>query len=176
MYLEKLHTQKFVVCFVLIGVVLVMVLCKFLSWNEMRITKIDVSETNIISFEDGARVFIDNAYYETDKHDGATITIDGWCVVLGKETNPVAIHVLLKNTSTGIYYELPTSIVNREDVTASFDDSINYDNSGFTVCIPEKFLAVENNTYSIFVLYEIDEEVYLIPSDNILASKEGADS
>lgn len=137
----------------------------------MKIRKIDVKDIPELTSDEGAWLNLDNAYYENQK-----LIINGWFVIQGRETNPVSMHVLLGESGGGEYYELPTAIVTREDVTAYFNDNINYDNSGFSVAVNFREFDLKSSTYEIFLLYTIGDEEYIIRSNNVITSESEGNS
>lgn len=162
----KLHTKQFIVRFLVVVTIMIVVLCKYLSWNEMRIQNVSIENIPELSSDQGALLNVDNAYYEDQK-----LIVNGWCVIRGRVTNPVSIHVLIRERNIGECYELPTAMVAREDVTACFDENINYDNSGFSVNVNCKKFDFENSIYEVMLRYKIGDEEYIIKSNNIIDTK-----
>lgn len=165
--METFHKKKFIVGFVLVMSAVIILLCCFLSWYEMRVTTVDVTGITKLSLDE-VTLNLDNAYYQTNAWGGTEIKVDGWCAIAGKETNPISIHVLLKDINKNIYYKLPTSIVKRDDVTSYMNDSIDYSNSGFNASLNYSGLNFGSMTYEVVLLYEVGGDVYLIPSGRIM--------
>lgn len=123
--MDNFHKKKFIVKFFVVTNIFVLLLCFFLSWYEMRIKKIEISDIPELVQGDNVRFCIDKAKCKTDRYDGNLLEIEGWCVIVGKTTSPVAMHVLLKNEKTGLVLELPTCILKRGDVTEAINDGID---------------------------------------------------
>lgn len=169
--MEKLQDRKFIVCFLCSGILFIFLLCKALSWYEMRIIPINVDSYSMIGADDGVEYYLDYAYFENNNNKSNSIVIAGWCVILGKQTNPIAIHVLLKDESNN-YYQLPTSMEQRAEVTKHFDDNVNYDNSGFSVNIDTSFFNFNEEQYEIVLLYEQNMQKSLVYSGKIISQPE----
>lgn len=160
--MQKYHEKKFIIAYLLIVFMGILILCFFLSWHEMRCKNFDISGLTTVSSEEEVLINIDKAKYKyINDYDGNELKIKGWCIIKGKETAPVAMHVLLKNKKSNKYIELPTSLDIRNDITEHFNDGVNYDNSGFSVDLYKK---LQPANYEIVILYELGEEKFLIPS------------
>ena len=118
---------------------------------------------------------LDNAYYQKNDLAGTQIVIKGWCVISGKEPNPIVTHVLLRDVNSNIYYKLPTTVVTRDDVTEYINDGTDYKYSGFESSFKYSGFDFESTSYEIVLLYEIGDEAYLIPSGQIISEKEETD-
>ena len=161
--MDDFHRKKFVVTFFVVANIFVIFLCFFLSWNEMRIKKLDVSDIPEEVLENSVTFNIEEAKCETGKYDGNLLKIEGWSIIIGKTTNPITMHILLKNAETEMILKLPTSILTRTDVTEAINDGINYDNSGFKVELNYKKSNIKEAKYEILLLYQVGEEQYIIP-------------
>ena len=166
--MEVLHSPKAVVCLCAIGTALILFLCLFLSWRETRIYRVDVS--GLSKMEEGATVTIDSKNYIKDYYGNESINIDGWCIINGRKTAPVAMHVLLRDPKRDEYYEVPTTIVSRSDVTELINDGTNYDNSGFSVSL--KNCSLHRRKYEIYIRYESGDDDYLIPTSKQIRRKD----
>lgn len=156
--LLALHSPKIIAYIAAAGTCLIVLLCLFLSRHEMRIEAVDVSGLTIP--KDEAAMDVRTASYAKDAYGNNSVSIKGWCVLKGRETAPIAIHVVLKDRSDGTYYQLPTTIVKRENVTKKMDDGVNYDNSGFSA-VNNRF-PLDGEAYDIYLSYEIGDDRYLI--------------
>lgn len=165
--MEDMQTEKFVKRFMIVAVAIMALICLFLSRYEMRLEEIDVDEITVLSDETVTNV--DNAYYDCN---GKRLIINGWCIIKGKETNPVTMHVILKESDGNIFWKLPTAIVTRTDVTECVNDGINYDNSGYSVNADCRELDFSRNQYEILVLYESGDDKFLIPLNRVVERKE----
>ena len=122
--METLHSERFIKIFTVTAALLILLLCCFLTWHEMRVEPIDVSGIPVLTLDDEIAVKFDEVSYEMDPIDGERMNIRGWAVIRGRETRPVSIHVLLRNRETGQCFRLPTEIKTRSDVTEQFRDKL----------------------------------------------------
>ena len=168
------HSKRFISIFISAGTVLIVLLCVFLTWNEMKVEEIDISGIPVLSADDGIAVHYDAAYYQTGSPNGQRLNIRGWAVFRGKETRPVSIHVLLRNSVSGKCYSLPTEIKTRSDVTAMFsEDYADYDSSGFVSAPAAHRFDLPHNEYDILILYELKDGTYIFDTQQKLMEKEG---
>jgi hypothetical protein len=108
---------------------------------------------------------------ETNEIDGNRLDVRGWFLIEGYQSSTVTMHILLKNRVTNDCYELPTAILTRTDVTESFDDGINYDNSGFYASTYSKKFDFESTSYEIAILYETGGNQYLYNTGSVVGEK-----
>lgn len=170
--MERLHTPKVIFSVFASGMLVIIVLCAFLSWNEMRIKEFVPQEVVELSVSDGVCVNLDTCTYEVKGYEADSIKISGYAIVPGRATELIDINVVLKDEQTDEYYILPTSIVLRTDVTEGINDGTNYDYSGFDVDLNESLFDLENNEYSVLVLYSVNNNTYLLNSEQMIG---GAD-
>lgn len=182
--MEKLHTRKFIISFLLIMALVVVMICKFLSWHEIRISEIDISDMQGIKSEDGFMLCLDSNCYSQSEFSDTKLNIRGWTVIKGQPTNAVAIFVLLKDNITGKVYKLPTTVEQRTDVTAYINSqdgidvndasAINYDYSGFwanTTCAD--YFDFVNNSYEMGIMYTLNGAKYVYFSGVNILLEEG---
>lgn len=174
--MDKYHKKNFIVCFLVTLIVCCIVLCTFLQWNEKRIITVNVSEIPDANQKEGLTYSVEEASYVLDPYTGNVLTIKGWCIIRGLEPRPVAIHVLLMDTETKKYFQLPTAIEKREDITAKFNDGINYDNCGYKVSINSSKLNLNNKQYEVNILYEIGQETLLVETGRLLTPEQETQS
>lgn len=160
--MDKLHKETFIERFLIVTFLCIVLICLFLSWNEMRVEKFDISGEKQTGMNENVVFNIEKSDYEVDSYDGDMLTIIGWGVIVGREPNPISIHILLRNEETNEFFKLPTVINSREDVTAHFNDGINYNNSGFSVHMNGKALNFDKVRYEIVILYEVGEDSYVV--------------
>lgn len=171
--LDNLHTEKAIRRILILGIILIILLCEFLSWNEMKIERIQDSNYKMIE-SNSSIVCIENAYYKQLRKNEISLYIEGWCILKNRATQPVAMFIILKDKNDNMY-KLPTSIIRREDVTQVIDDGINYDNSGFRVNMICSYSQIDFRIeiYEICVLCIYDNEEYIIESGmNVLLNEE----
>ena len=139
MNMEKLQSAKFIKIFMMIYLIGILVICFFVSKYEMRVEEFDVKDIPIK--ETGVKCEIDTAYNDPD---GKCVVIEGWCVILGQETKPVSMHVLLRN-----------------------------DNSGYSVNVNSEKIDFAKNKFEICILYECGKNKCIVHSGKYVEKKEG---
>lgn len=162
------HKRKFILRFIGVACVLVVAICIFLYKNEMKISVIDTSNMKVLTTDNGVKLNIETISYEQRIRKERELTISGWCVIPGKETNLIENYVVLKDVENSKMYKLPTTIVTRSDVTTYINDGYNYDNSGFLVHLMIRDLKLEQKKYEICLLYKISGEKYIIQTGQYL--------
>lgn len=86
---------------------------------------------------------------------GDLIKLNGWAIVRGIESKMNDKKIVLMDTSNEKKYELvSTRDVKRTDVTSHFNNSMNYNNSGFDTEIPKENL--KKGKYRIGILISDD--------------------
>ena len=177
--MENLHKKKFIISFLVIMAIVIIILCKFLSWHETRISEIDISGIQNITAEEGYLLCLDSNYYIRSEYADTSLNIRGWSVIKDQPTNAVAIFVLLRDTGTDKVYKLPTIVEMRQDVTTHvnslYGTDINYDYSGFyakTAC--GDYFDFDNNTYEMGMLYKINGASYVFFTGRNIALEGGS--
>ncbi len=161
--IEKLHSRKVIYGVMGVGIAIIIALCLFMSWNEMRVKEIDISDATLISATgDKALTNLEYGYYLDNGKKGQTVSIRGWIDIIGRMTNSVSYWVILKDMSTGVMYQLPTAIESRPDVTEYINDGLNHDNSGFLCTVSNNGFDFTNKDYQIMIWYKTGEEEYLV--------------
>ena len=105
--------------------------------------------------------------------DTQYIAITGWAFVLGQEPNNMAVNVVLQNTSTQEAIQLPTILVDREDINEHYAEEIDYSKSGFLSRVNKYFIELEKDSYEILLEFVTQGQVFYIETDEILASSQG---
>lgn len=170
--MEVLHNRKAVVSFLVTALIFIVVLCLFLAWHEMRIKKIDVDKLELQQTPDELVLTVKDAYYQGGSFGGENLLVDGWCLIRGRISMPVAIHVLLRDEDTDEYYMLPTNVEVSEEAKAAFaDDGVEYDYSGFRANLRCRKLKLDQRTYEVVILYQLGDDVYLAPSGEYMKAQ-----
>ena len=167
--MQKFQKSKYIICFLVSFILLDVLLCMFLSWQEMRITKITISQIPRLTEEDNVSYCIDE-----NNIQNSNIVLRGWLILRGKNSSNIAIHVLLTDIDTHTSYKLPTAIVGRADVTEAMADGSDYGYSGFTVNLPvdNTIFPLEPERYKISFLYQIDDVDYVVHTNEFLNTEE----
>ena len=105
--------------------------------------------------------------------DTQYIAITGWAFVPGQEPNNMAVNVVLQNTSTQEAIQLPTILVDREDINEHYAEEIDYSKSGFLSRVNKYFIELEKDSYEILLEFVTQGQVFYIETDEILASSQG---
>lgn len=174
--MKELNRKKFLTWFFTLGMIGIALLCVFLVLNEKRTTKLDpgfIEELNVVTPSEEMRVHIDSFETWNTWKPGIGVSVNGWVALTSKEAKKVSIYVVLRDTADGAYYQLPTAVIERPDVTAYLNDpsespngtptNYNYSHSGFRVDSGEwNSLNSKGNQYDLYILYEINNTAYLI--------------
>lgn len=168
--MKKIHTKNFAICFLLSCIIIIMIIWFILVWHENHITKFAFNKNQL---EDPSQFLfsIDNVNYRKDGLPTTRdyIQISGWLVKPDEGIKSVGIHIILKNVDTKQFYLLPTTIVERTDVTSFLFDEYyqyNFDQSGFSVKIPQSNnINTDHYDYEIMALYTLNNKSYIVPFD-----------
>ncbi len=161
--MEKLQQPKVVYAFIIIMFLFVFAAWRILVWNDTRIEIIDFSSLISASEND----LYDYKLEEIDIDD--SIRIRGWVIERGKSSLPVEIYVILAEAAAKRGLLLPTTIVKREELTAEYDDGLNYDWSGFEVLIPHRDqIDLTRSNYQILLLVSIQGKKRIIETGRAL--------
>lgn len=166
--IKKMQSKKIFCALVMAFLILDIIICFTLSWNEMRIKKVDISEIPVLDSSDGVILNVEDAYHVERGYDSAQLYIKGWAVIKGTISRPVAIKVIIKNESSGTCYLLPTSMSTRPDVTDYIGDGVNYDNSGYSVHLNYDMFDFSHEKYRVLVSYTIADKQYIFVSDKFI--------
>ena len=94
------HTKKFVWRFICIAAIVIILLCIALVIHETAIKEVDMQGKEVLTSDQGVQYYLDHASWEKKIRNEEEVVIDGWCVIPGKTTSPIEIHVLLKDSAT----------------------------------------------------------------------------
>lgn len=162
------HNRRFILRFILIYLFGIIVLCIFLYNHEMAITEIDAANITTLTEKDGVILGIDTLNLEQRIRKEKELTISGWCVIPGKDTKVIENHVVFRDVENSRMYQLPTTIVARNDITTYINDGHNYDNAGFLVHLIIRDFKLDQKKYEICLLCEIAGEKYIIQTGQYL--------
>lgn len=95
------------------------------------------------------------------------LPVSGWALRRGMDIRTVECHVVLRDTKTGTYYQLKTYSQVRKEVTQQFNDTHDYDNSGFYALVKNSLLE-RNTVYQVCVLYRNNNDNALIHTDAVI--------
>lgn len=90
------------------------------------------------------------------------LKIRGWSIIPESKVR-LFYRIILSNSK--VNYLLETNSEIRSDITASFKNGFNYDNSGFNLSLDTK--SIEKGIYNVFVLFEGDERQIFNPKRTI---------
>lgn len=88
--------------------------------------------------------------------------IEGYAFVHNEVLYTIDMTVVLHDKEDDIYYKIKTDINNLGDLTDSFNEGIDYDNSRFVAYVQKKHLK-RGHTYQIGLLYKNNGYNFLIP-------------
>lgn len=124
--------------------------------------KIELVEVDDYNFSSDIKFNIDKI--EQLKEIG-TISFRGWALKKDDTLKTYENYIVLKELETNKMLKVNTTLEKREDVTKSFNDSYNYDNSGFFAKMKTKYLK-KGYKYEIYILYLSDNNKLLIPTNS----------
>lgn len=165
-----LQTRKGICGILFVGMILLLAIWILLVHNSTGIKKIDGEIYPVKNISDGYALCLDEIKCENDNIllTEDLLEISGWMIKQGEDTNNVRLRVVLRNEVTGEYLMLPTTLLQRPDVTDYYNDGHNYDVSGFEAKISQKDIDLENCKYLVMGLYFLNGEEYLIGFDRII--------
>ena len=129
----------------------------------------DYSKVELINNEDysfSSEVVFNLDSIENNKEDGF-VTIKGWILKKNHNLETYQNYTVLKNIETNEMFKINTVLEKRPDVTESFNDSYNYDNSGFYSKVNKKYIKSKGE-YEIYMLYLSDDNKILVPTNSYI--------
>lgn len=123
----------------------------------------DISRVEVFSAEGQAAAREDGLRYCLDeiRDSGTDLSVRGWAYEEGEDTKYFDCAIVLRREETGLYYRMPTSLVERRDVTEAYGEGKwDYAHGGFFArAEKEKLPAGE---YEICIEYHAytDPELY----------------
>ena len=105
---------------------------------------------------------------EKENQDYAKVR--GWILARGHEIVEFDTQIILYEDGSDEGLLWLTQMENRTDVTEMMNDGINYDESGFQTMIPSKY--VEGKKYKIAIAFYVNQERYILKTDQEFAVKE----
>lgn len=158
---------------------LITTLILLLGWilfvhNDTAIQKLDTQQLPESRLDEGYAAYLENVSSVSGR-----VAVTGWFLRQGEEIRNVTLRIVLKNTRTGQYFVIPTSMQLREDVTAYFADGHDYDHCGFTAAIPYgTAVNPDADDYALYVWYTLNGDSRLISLETTLqtwGSQDGLD-
>ena len=155
----KKREYVLIFCALCLGIIL---FCLLLYFNESYIHKVEIvnyAPDNILEY------CIDSV--EMDEY----ITVNGWSYVPGENINTYDCNILLQEIGTENIYILPTTMVDRTDVTQSYDDGYNYNHSGFMARARLGQFNYANKDYEIIIRYFNNENEYYVKTSKTVSKE-----
>lgn len=158
------QTRERIICMIVLGVIVMLLIWIMLVDNSTRIKKLKAENIVTSQLSDGYTVCLDQLEYQDD---GIYLTKDmlvvsGWLIKNGESMDNIQLKIVMKNCGTGEYYMLPTTQLQRKDVTELFNDGYNYNNSGFSVRVFQRKIDLQNQRYELMAVYAFNGEAVLI--------------
>lgn len=172
--MNYMQSKKFLLSFTFAIIVILTAIWIFLVHHENRIIEIDIEPT-IIADSSNYLMYIDNLTWKRDNISNTKdfINIDGWLIKPGEEVKTATIKIVFQDTETEKYYIIPTTMVERNDVTKYSADGLSYQYSGFSVCIPYFNELDTSKDYSLYALYSLNDNQVLVPFEITLKTWRG---
>ncbi|MCI8641964.1 MAG: hypothetical protein HFG79_00545 [Lachnospiraceae bacterium] len=164
--MESLQNIKTIKLFMIVMSILLLLGWMGLVWNENAIREMDLDNIIFAEDSDGYLVCVDSL---KRSEDGVTLTenyieLSGWMIRSGESVRDVSIKIIFRNMDTNEYLIIPTTVVERRDVTQYFNDGCNYDNCGYSVKIRKsRKINVELYDYEVYALYTLNGNTKLVP-------------
>lgn len=166
--LKNIQSKKFTISFVTILLVIFSALFVLFVKDSQKIEIINVD--NCIKTKDtNYQYYIDELYYEDSniylKKD--IVRMSGWFAKADEKVEDVSIKVVFKNMNTGIYYQMPTLMISRPEVSSFVGDGYDHQYSGFLMNV-EYSRFDKNADYEIYLLYSLNGKDYLVDLNRTL--------
>lgn len=142
--------------FVLIGI-----LFSYCIYNEYY----KINKINVDKFSD-SKILLNIDSIENNPKD-KVVNIRGWAFKQNENLKTVETYVALKNIETKDIYKINTIKEVRNDVTLHFNDSYNYDNSGFFASF-DKHSLKRKGEYELCIIYLSNDNTELAFTGKIL--------
>lgn len=156
----KISKEKIVYLLWLCVIFLIILACTIAYWKNDHLIRI--SEDWTYEIPDGMRMWIDEVSFK----DGY-FTIEGYAFVHGEDLNIVQNQVVLYDETENLYYTINTSVCNKNDLTAYFNDGFSYDEGRFFARSSESNLK-PGHDYLIYLLYRCNDHNVLINTERRL--------
>ncbi len=144
--------------FILLAVVLIVVfiICAIVYKDQDLWEKVD---------SDWSFDYPENIEYQVDCiEEEKSYIIEGYAFIHNEILYTIDMTVVLRDKEDDVYYKIKTDVNNLGDLTDSFNEGINYDNSRFVARAQKKHLK-NGHTYEIGLLYRNNGYNFLIPMD-----------
>lgn len=166
--LKNIQSKNFVIPFTTILLIIFCFLFVLFVKDSQKIERINVD--NCIKTKDTSyQYYVDELYYEDSniylKKD--IVKMSGWFAKPNEKTDDVSIKVVFKNMNDGIYYQMPTLMISRPEVSSFVGDGYNHQYSGFSMNVEYSRLD-KNADYKIYLLYSLNGKDYLVDLNRTL--------
>lgn len=140
----------------LLGILLITVLSCWVLYKDISRVEVFSAEGQAAPREGGLRYCLDEI-----RDSGTDLSIQGWAYEEEEDTEYFDCAIVLRQEETGLYYRMPTSLVERKDVTEAYGEGKqNYDHAGFFARAEKGKLPA--GEYEIYIEYHAytDPELY----------------
>lgn len=157
---KKISKEKIIYLLWLCVIFVTISACIMVFWNHDRLIR--VPEDWTYEIPDGMRTWIDEVSFK----DGYFV-IEGYTFIHGENLDTVQNQVVLYDETENLYYAINTSVCNKYDLTAYFNDGFSYDEGRFFARSSEKNLK-PGHDYLICILYRCNDHNILINTERRL--------
>lgn len=158
---KKSFSKEQIIYLLWLGVIVVTIFsCAIVFWNHDRLIR--VPEDWTYEIPDGMRTWIDDVSFK----DGFFV-IEGYAFIHGENLNVVQNQVVLFDETEDIFYAINTSVCNKYDLTAYFNDGFSYDEGRFFARSSEQNLK-PGHDYLIYIHYRCNDYNVLINTERRL--------
>lgn len=128
---------------VFIFLIATFLIVQFIDYS--RIVPIEIIQHDDPAFVNWSidNIIIDNNY----------IAVKGYAFVVGEIPKEFDLNIVFKNTETEEAFEIPTVLVENEELINLVQDDIDYSQSGFLSIINKRMIDFDHNSFEIFIEY-----------------------
>ena len=138
------------ICIQAISVIVMAILVVAIGWKLLGVLESGVRKVDITPYNENQEIeyAIENLSWSE-----AGVTISGWCLMPGENIDYAEMYLVLEEN--GVYYQVPTMIEQRDNVTELFNDGYSYGYSGFYSLIDfQRFRIEENQDFNLYMIYK----------------------
>jgi len=159
---KNLYTKYFHrINILLFSIVILFCFAQFLDYSSVhpiRITNLDKGEVIKWNIED---VTITDQF----------VIIKGWAYITDEEIGSYDLSITLENIKTHEALEIPTVLLEIENLKNAYPEEIDYSNSGFFSKVNKKWIGLENNSFYIYIKYFNNDKNIFVKTNKILSNE-----
>lgn len=90
------------------------------------------------------------------------VTLSGWALIVGELPVKNNLIVVLQDSLSGEFLEIPTTMIINDELGLIFTDGVDYSHSGFLAKVNRNYVNMANSTYHVFLDYRNNDHQYFI--------------